>query len=212
MTLDDNASPPKRTMPPAMTAAARLHAFKPGLVGALLCEAIKRNGQRCKRVAVKGLIVRGERRCLVHGANTLRAIRRKGRPRCEAWNVKKPRHQCEHPAKQNGLCGFHLLQIERGKQVARTAQTILVPRVPMGGSTNTAKRAIEREARPRKRAPASGAYARTLAAPRELTQAPVWREACEHERAALVHAWEARETSPGVWLALVREIMTREAE
>ena len=211
MTPNDNASPPKRPAPAAWLAVLQRHAFKPGRVGVLKCEAVTRRGTVCCQPAVKGLFYKGGRRCHIHGANTLRALRRKGRKRCEALNVKRPRHQCEHPALAGGLCGQHARREAKGLAVERLPAGQRAERVPFKGAGDTGRRAIERQARNRRAKPSAPAMvAARLNAPPELTRAPVWQRATETERAALVHAWEGREANAGAWLAIVRAIVTRE--
>lgn len=213
MTLEDTSSPPRRRAPAAWLATMQRHEFKPGMPGVITCEAVTRRGTVCCQPAVKGLFYKGERRCYVHGANTLRALRRKGRKRCEALNVKRPRHQCEHPATAGTLCRFHATQEARGKTVERVPPAQRVERMPFKGAGDTSKRAAERQARKRRTPSAREIVAARFTASLELTRAPVWQIATEPERAALVHAWESREASPEAWRALVRQIVTRsEAE
>jgi hypothetical protein len=60
-----------KTAPPAFLAAAKIAAFKPGRPGYRLCSAIKRDGNLCRRLAMKELKV-----CESHGG--IRALARQG--------------------------------------------------------------------------------------------------------------------------------------
>lgn len=213
MTPTDTSSGTKKPLPPAMAAAARLYAFKPGHAGAVLCEAMTNKGAPCRQIAVKGLFnKRGQNVCRIHGRVALEYLRKRGRPRCEALNVKRPRKRCEHPAVRHGFCGHHALRYEAGRNVERVPERERGKAfVPMRNG-NTSARAIHRgkfDAPPRT---AQALRARVHAAPRELTSTQAWRDARGSERAALVHAWEVRDTSPEAWRNAVRAIMTREAE
>jgi hypothetical protein len=61
-----------KTAPPAFLAAAKIAAFKPGRPGYRLCTAIKRDGNPCRRLAMRELKV-----CEAHGG--LRALARQGK-------------------------------------------------------------------------------------------------------------------------------------
>jgi hypothetical protein len=60
-----------KTAPPAFLAAAKLAAFKPGRPGYRLCNATKRDGNPCRRLAMKGC-----NWCESHGG--IRALARQG--------------------------------------------------------------------------------------------------------------------------------------
>jgi hypothetical protein len=60
-----------KTAPPAFLAAAKIAAFKPGRPGYRLCGAIKRDGNPCRRLAMKGC-----KGCESHGG--IRALARQG--------------------------------------------------------------------------------------------------------------------------------------
>jgi hypothetical protein len=63
-----------KTAPPAFLAAAKIAAFKPGRPGYRICNATKRDGNPCRRLAMKDLKV-----CEAHGG--VLALARQGRLR-----------------------------------------------------------------------------------------------------------------------------------
>lgn len=193
---------PKRRAPAAWLAAMRRVSFQPGKPGKIMCSAPKRDGNPCGNLAVKG-----SRACQHHGGGRVRHRLRTMRPRCCAQTVDGA--QCEHVAMEgsqydrkpnrDGLCARHARRLAEGLPVTRMHAGQRVPYMRAPATRGSAS---------------AHGNARTYmseAPPPELRATEAWRRASTlAQRAALLRAWEQRETSPALWRQAVRLAMAGE--